>query len=262
MSNLMDSFGRNISLPTRPQNIISLVPSQSELLYDLGLDEEVRGITKFCVHPSHWKSVKEIIGGTRKINLQKIRRIAPDLILGNKEENVKEQIELLARDYPTWISDVKSLHDAILTIHSIGQLTGKTHRADSIANKIAQKFSSLTRPEDRVPSAYLIWRRPYMVAGSGTFINNMMTYCGLRNVFEEKSRYPEITLEQLKSSSCKVVLLSSEPFPFTNKHRIELESHLNKIRIILVDGEMFSWYGSRLLHAADYLHSLRLQIQQ
>ena len=262
MPDFMDPFGRKISLTTRPLKIISLVPSQTELLYDLGLDEEVCGITKFCIHPSHWKYSKEIIGGTKKINIERIRTIEPDLILGNKEENEKDQIELLAHDYPTWISDVKNLEDALLMIRSVGELTGKSNRAVEMATLIAQKFSVFMMAGNPVASAYLIWRRPYRVAASETFINEMMKCCGLINAFGEKSRYPEITIDELKRTSCSIVLLSSEPYPFSEKHRVELESQLKQTRVMLVDGEMFSWYGSRLLPAADYLQSLRLQIQQ
>ncbi|MFI5153510.1 MAG: helical backbone metal receptor [Chitinophagales bacterium] len=261
MSIFKDPLGRNIALANRTEKIVSLVPSQTELLYDLGLDKQVRGITKFCVHPPQWGYPKQIIGGTKNINLERIRMIGPDLILGNKEENERDQIETLARDFQTWISDVKNLKDALGMIRSIGQMTSTSGLANSMAESIEKKFSMFKISDDPLPAAYLIWRGPWMAAGGNTFIHDIMKYCGLSNVFKEISRYPEITVDQLQTSGCKLVLLPSEPFPFSERHRFELEDQLNGVRIILVDGQMFSWYGSRLLHAADYLHSLRVQIQ-
>ena len=112
MSIFTDQTGRKITLDKPPHRIISLVPSQTELLYDLGLHNEVIGITKFCVHPQEWFQHKTRVGGTRQINIDIIHELRPDLIIANKEENVKEQVEELAGYYPVWISDVKHLEAA------------------------------------------------------------------------------------------------------------------------------------------------------
>ena len=274
-----DQLGRVLELMHAPTKIISLVPSQTELLYDLGLGEEVAGITKFCVHPEHWYRNKTRVGGTKNINMKIIHSIQPDLIIANKEENNKEQIEELAKNYTVWISDISTLKDALQMILSIGAITNKSQEAKKIASMIENKFSELsgdfnqTIVQQHSSAAYLIWRKPFMAAGGDTFIHEMMKYCGLRNIFNDHTRYPEINIEQLRippglesekereSNGCRLLLLSSEPYPFTKKHIEELQPYLPGTKIILVDGEMFSWYGSRLLYAADYFHRLLQEIQ-
>ncbi len=239
-----------------PKRIISLVPSQTELLFYLGLDEAVAGITKFCVHPQEWKTNKTIIGGTKNINLQKIKQLQPDLIIANKEENVKEQVEALAKDYPVWVSDISVLDDALQMIKDVGQLTHTSARADELVNKTKENFSTLPLPVKKIKTAYLIWRNPYMTVGGDTFIHDMLQRCGVENVFAGANRYPVIDVQELKEKGCELLLLSSEPYPFKQKHIDELQSHLPGTKIILTDGETFSWYGSKLLHAPNYFNSI------
>ncbi len=250
-----------------PKRVISLVPSQTELLYDLGLDEEVSGITKFCVHPKQWFLSKTKVGGTKQVKKNVIDDIKPALIIANKEENVKAQIEALASHYPVWVSDIKTLRDAIEMIQSVGEITGKNQRAKEIAGAIGLTFKNckdeINKLSNQQSAAYLIWRKPYMAAGRDTFINEMMNYCGLKNIFSgDDGRYPEITIELLHKKGCKLLLLSSEPFPFGQKHIDELQPHLPDTKILLADGEMFSWYGSRLLQAPGYFKKLLQEIKQ
>ena len=239
-----------------PKRIISLVPSQTELLFHLGLDVAVAGITKFCVHPVEWKTNKTIIGGTKNISLQKIKQLEPDLIIANKEENVKEQVEALAEDYPVWVSDIAVLDDALQMIKDVGQLTNTSVKADELINKTKENFSNLLLPAKKIKTAYLIWRNPYMTAGGDTFIHDMLQRCGVENIFAAANRYPAIDVQELKEKGCELLLLSSEPYPFKKKHIDELQLHLPGTKIILADGEMFSWYGSRLLHAPGYFNSI------
>lgn len=242
-----------------PQRIISLVPSQTELLYDLGLEAETVGITKFCVHPQSWFKTKERIGGTKKLNITKIKALNPHLIIANKEENVKEQVEELAKDYPVWLTDVNSLQDALQMIEDIGALTGKQAEAKGLTVSIHEKFTGLIKHKTQnatLKTAYLIWQKPYMAAGGGTFINDMLQHCGFHNIFADKTRYPEISIEDLSVAKCELLLLSSEPYPFKQKHIDELGSQLPGTKIILADGEFFSWYGSRLLKAPGYFKKL------
>jgi ABC-type Fe3+-hydroxamate transport system substrate-binding protein len=268
-----DELGRSLELPHTPVKIISLVPSQTELLHDLGLEKEVAGITKFCVHPHHWLQHKTRVGGTKNVDMKMIQTIQPDLIIANKEENDRAQIEQLARNYPVWISDISTIEDALNMIESIGAITDKNHEAKKIIETIKNKFDELathlakTKEQKKISVAYLIWRKPYMAAGGDTFIHEMMSRCGFENIFDKNIRYPEINIEQLKMQpgnepgGCQLLLLSSEPFPFKEKHIRELQPDLPGTKIILVDGEMFSWYGSRLLHAPDYFRTLLKEIQ-
>ena len=249
-----------ISSPLIYSRIVSLVPSQTELLFDLGLEEEVKAITKFCIHPIDWYKNKIRIGGTKSLKIDIIKKINPDLIIANKEENVKEQVEELAKTFDVFVTDVNNLRDALEMIKNIGTLTGKTAKATAIAAKIEKEFKKLSEAiltKRKITAFYLIWKNPYMAVGGNTFINDMMQYCGLENIFTNVERYPEISLEDLKSSKpgkrpCELVLLSSEPYPFKEKDLSEIKSGLPLVKIMLVDGEMFSWYGSRLLKAAEY----------
>ena len=253
-----DQTGRNVFI-NRPHRIVSLVPSQTELLYDLGLGEKVVGITKFCVHPDAWYRTKTRIGGTKKLHIEIIKELNPDLILANKEENSKEDIDSLAKEYPVWVSDVKDLKSALEMIRSVGHITGTETVSESICNQILKGFKSLPQYKP-IKACYLIWKDPYMTVGGDSFINDMMSRAGFINIYSKQRRYPEIEIKNLQRDKPDIVLLSSEPFPFKEKHAEELKRIYPESHYILVDGEMFSWYGSRLIHAADYFQQLRHEI--
>jgi ABC-type Fe3+-hydroxamate transport system substrate-binding protein len=259
-----DQAGRTIVLDKLPQRIISIVPSQTELLYDLGLDKEVIGITKFCVHPEKWFRNKTRVGGTKQLNIEKIHELRPDLIIANKEENVKEQVEELEKHYPVWISDVNNLEDARHMIHAIGKIVGKEQSSLEMIGNIKSNFqkpdSRLTTNDSRLKTCYLIWHDPYMTIGGDTFINSMLEAAGFENVFKNQCRYPEITIETIRQENIDLILLSSEPFPFKEKHIDELKTAGIKAQCLLVNGEIFSWYGSRMLKAPAYFLSLREKI--
>ncbi|HUZ61381.1 MAG TPA: helical backbone metal receptor [Hanamia sp.] len=244
--------------------IISLVPSQTELLSFLGLEKEVIGITKFCIHPDEWFQSKIRVGGTKKINLKTIHELSPDLIIANKEENVKEQVEKLAEKYDVWVTDVNNLSDSIKMIYDIGKLVGRTKQATTLIFQINEGFEKLKMNSPKSSgfkrAAYFIWKDPYMVVGGDTFINEMMLFCGLQNVFADMKRYPQITLDKVKEKNTELILLSSEPYPFKEKHKEEIQKQMGKIKIELIDGEMFSWYGSRLLKSINYFHKFRQNI--
>ncbi len=244
-----------------PKRIVSLVPSQTELLFDLGLEAETAGITKFCVHPQSWFKTKDSIGGTKTVNIDKVHQLQPDLIIANKEENVKEQIEALAANYPVWLTDVNNLQDALQMIEDIGTLTGKSAAANTLINNINKAFHEMPEMKMPVKTGYLIWREPYMTVGGDTFINDMLHKCGFKNIFSDKERYPEVNIAQLQTANCQLLLLSSEPYPFKQKHLDELSLQLPGTKIILADGEFFSWYGSRMLQSPAYFKQLITQIQ-
>lgn len=251
-----DQLNRQITLDHPPQRIVSLVPSQTELLYSLGLEKEVAGITKFCVHPLTWFREKTRVGGTKNVHPDIIRQLSPDLIIANKEENLAADVKLLMKDYPVWVSNIQTLEDAYEMITGIGAITDRAQAAADLTLRIKASFASLHPLREAVPTAYFIWRDPWMVAGGDTFIHQMLRLCGFHNVFGNLPRYPSVTASQLAGSGCRRVLLSSEPYPFKEKHIAELQAVLPEARIQLVDGEMFSWYGSRLLEAPSYFQSV------
>ncbi len=253
---IRDQLGRNIKLSKVPERIISLVPSQTELLVDLGLEKNIVGITQFCVHPSHLKKIKTRVGGTKKVNFRKIRDLEPDLILCNKEENTPEMVAELEKIAPVHISDIVNLKDASELMLQYGEIFQQKNLAETMVAAIEKKVESLqiyleNKPVKKV--VYFIWKDPYMLAGQKTFINSMLELNKFKNVVEEQ-RYPIRSLEEIKKMNPDICFLSSEPFPFTKEHKSELQSHFEKVE--LVDGEYFSWYGSRLLAAIDYFKSL------
>jgi len=255
-----DQLNQQIHLPGIPKRIISIVPSQTELLFYLGLDEEIVGITKFCIHPTDkFKSVEKI-GGTKQLDIEKIKVLKPDLIIANKEENERSQVEELMNLFPVWISDISNLDEAKDMIERVGELVGKGDEARLLSNQISEQFNLITLRPPNLRTVYFIWRKPYMVAGVNTFIDNMLQHCGLINAFEQ-DRYPEIDVIRLIESNPDVILLSSEPYPFKEKHIVELKALVPNAIIKLVDGEMFSWYGSRLLFAPTYFERLLIELK-
>ncbi len=257
-----DQLGRSVLINFPPKRIISLVPSQTEFLYDLGLDTEIVGQTLFCIHPKNKHKTKTIIGGTKNLKLDIIAQLKPDLIIGNKEENEQKQIEYLIHHYPVWMSDIYTLNDAYDMMKKLGEVVGKPEAANQIVNQIRLNFNDLQLLDNQNNrAAYFIWRNPYMVAANHTFINHLLQKLNFNNVFANNfERYPQVTNEDLVTANPDFIFLSSEPYPFKDKHIAELQQLLPKAKILLVDGEMFSWYGSRLLHSASYFGQLLAQL--
>lgn len=251
-----DQMGRLITISFPPKRIISLVPSQTELLFELELDQEIIGITKFCIHPRDKFKTKPKVGGTKKLNMKMIRELKPDLIIGNKEENEQSQIEELMNEFPVWMSDINELADAVGMITGIGKLTGKSQQAELISFKIMEGFNMLNQSaKSNQTVAYFIWKDPFMVAGRNTFIHDILNKAGYEN-FTKQDRYPVMSMDEIKKSNPDLVFLSSEPYPFKDVHVVELKSILPSAKVMVVDGEMFSWYGSRLLQSPAYLQKL------
>jgi len=254
---ISDQIGRELFLKETPQRIISLVPSITELLYDLKLDEHVVGITKFCIHPSAWFKSKTRVGGTKNPNLDRIQALNPDLIIANKEENRKPDIEQLSKFFPVWVSDVNDIQQAFELIVSIGDITNKKVYAEQMLTELKASFFDINLKAQNISIAYIIWKEPWMSVSKQTFIHSMLNLCGFQNVFSNAGeRYPETSIEELKLLKPEYIFLSSEPFPFNEKHVIELKKQLTHSKIILVDGEIFSWYGSRLLKAKNYFEKI------
>ena len=253
-----DALGRTVTLPAPPRRIISLVPSQTELLSYLELDERVVGITRFCVRPEAWRKEKPIVGGTKQVNLDRAAALEPDLILANHEENTPADVEALADLAPVYVTDVPAVPDAWAMIRAVGALVNRAEAADRLAAAVEERFGQLDAGPP-VRAAYLIWRDPFMTVGHDTIIHDIMARGGFANVFGDRTRYPEVTLDDLVEADPEVLLLPDEPFPFPQKDAFsaDLRERMPETRIRFVDGELFSWYGSRLLETPAYLADLR-----
>ncbi len=254
---IKDQLGKSLHIKERPKRIISLVPSQSEFLWDIGIRNELLGISKFCIHPDIMFKSKARVGGTKDLDLDKIRSLKPDLIIGNKEENEKNQIETLQKEFNVWMSDVYNFEDAFAMMSELGSVLDKANETRSILDKLSISLPKIKNIFNHQKVAYFIWNKPYMFAGKNTFIDFILKYVGLTNTLGNLQRYPELNKEELTNLNPEYCLLSSEPFPFSRKHINEIQGILPKSKLIFVDGEMFSWYGSRLLHLERYLYTLK-----
>ncbi len=253
-----DQMGREIRLEAVPQRIVSLVPSQTEFLYDLGLGERVVGITKFCIHPSSWFSSKTRVGGTKNVDLEKVKELKPDLIIGNKEENTEEDIRHLSALAPVWMSDIYTVDDACRMMLEIGGICALEDRAGELVQEIRRKFKSYEAFDRSKTVIYLIWYDPLMACGSHTFIDDMLGHFGLQNFYASEARYP--LCEPQGDRQPDYIFLSSEPFPFKELHKKNIQLLFPQAKIVYVDGELFSWYGSRMRLAPAYFEALKKQL--
>jgi len=252
-----DQIGHEFELKSTPKRIISLVPSQTELLYDLGLEKEVVGITKFCIHPNEWFTTKNRVGGTKNVNFENLAALKPDFIIANKEENTESEIKALQKRYPVYTSDISNLSKSLEMIGQIGGITDKVSESEKMIKKIKIRFSKLIPFAGKKNKVlYLIWQDPYMSVNQNTFINDMLKSSGFDNVLKDEMVYPTISETQIKLLNPDLIFLSSEPFPFKEKHLIAFQKQFLNVKIMLVDGEYFSWYGSRLQNAPSYFEDL------
>ena len=257
---VIDNLGREIIYNFPPFRIISVVPSITELLFSLGLDDQIAGTTVYCIHPPE-AFEKAKIGGTKKISIDKIRNLKPDLIIAEKSENNKENILKIAKEFPVYVFDIHNFDDAVKMIFTTGNLTNKRAEARILAEKIIAKFMSLNCSDKRKNVFFPVWRKPLITVNGDTFINSMLEFCGLKNIFaDKKQNYPQIELSELRQNCPEIILLPSEPCEFNEKDKDFFAKICPKSKIFLVDGEMFAWYGSRMLFAADYFAKLYKKI--
>jgi ABC-type Fe3+-hydroxamate transport system substrate-binding protein len=258
MPTATDARGRTFSLNTPPARIVSLVPSQTELLAHLGLDDQVVGLTRFCERPEHWRAEKSIVGGTKQVDPDAVRALDPDLILANHEENTADDVAALDDIAPVFVTEVKTVSGALDMIRTVGALTDTASRTSTLVGNIISRFHAL--PDfPALRAVYLIWREPYMTVGGDTFIHDVMQWGGLENAYGDDPRYPTVTVENLAERDVDVILCSSEPFPFHEKETFtaDLRNAVPDTPVEIVDGQPFSWYGPRLLDTPSYLTALR-----
>ena len=260
MPEYKDQLGNTIRLNNLPKRVISLVPSQSEFLWHLGLRDEFVGITKFCIHPDELYRTKERVGGTKDLDLEKIRALKPDLIIGNKEENDQNQIRSLQKEFPVWMSDIYTLEDSFQMMLSLGLILNKEKESKHLVENLKVSLSRIKNTFHNQRVLYFIWKNPYMGAASQTFIDHVLNYLGFKNIIKHLLRYPELDESALKKLNPDLCFLSSEPFPFKEKHVKDLQNILPNSKILILDGEVFSWYGTRLLHLEAYVKKLKKEI--
>ncbi len=235
--------------------VISLVPSITEFLFDLGMDEEVVGLTKFCIHPNEkWQTLPRV-GGTKTVNHARVAALKPDLIIANKEENTREDVERLREYYTVLLTEVYTVEDAFAMMLDLGDQVNRQNEATVLVDHVRREWETARNLANGETVVYAIWNNPFMVAGTQTYIHAALDWFGWQNAVEA-SRYPELSAEELIELSPQRLMLSSEPFPFSAQHVEHFNALLPYTRVGCVDGECFSWYGSRMLHTPAYVRKL------
>lgn len=239
--------------------IVSLVPSLTELLIDLGLKSRLVGRTRFCVEPEGDVEDIPVIGGTKNPNLEEVKELDPDIVIGNKEENRREDLTYLAAHTEVEITNIRTVEDALITHYELGEKLGVAQKAQELNEEISTLFEN--RPDERPQQTiYLIWKDPWMGVGHDTYIHDVMQQWNLTNATGYTSRYPSITMEEMQNLNPELILLSSEPYPFKQKHADSLKSDFPDTRIMTIDGKWFSWYGSHMAKAFGSLNTWRKAI--
>lgn len=243
------------------KRIISLVPSLTELLVDLGAKERLAGRTRFCIYPSEIIGEIPHIGGTKSPDIYKILDLQPDLIIANKEENRKEDIEQLSEHAEVVLTEIDTIAHALDCIRELGIRLNISSKAEILTSTIQLLLDKAPEVEP-VNTAYFIWKDPWMTIGNDTYIHDVMARYGLVNIYGNQTRYPEAGFEELASLNPELILLSSEPYPFKEKHILEIQKICPESTIKLVNGEWFSWYGSRMVPSFEELNTWRKQLFQ
>ncbi len=256
---VVDATGASLRLPRPPRRIVSLVPSTTETLCALGLAEALVGITAYCREPAALLAGKPRIGGEKDPDLERIRALAPDLVIANVEENRAEDVaRLRAWGIPVWVAYPRTVAEAIGMIRDLGRLTGTEAWAEALAAEceaLRAEAEARTAARRPVPCFYAIWREPWMTVGRDTYIHDMLRLVGGANVFADRAeRYPTVTLDEVAARRPEVILLPDEPFRFRARQRQDFAAYaevpaVRAGRILLVDGKPFSWHGPRIAEA-------------
>ncbi len=251
-----DARDQKVSLPQPPQRIVSLVPSTTESLFALGAGPRVVGVTRFCVHPADQLAGLVRVGGTKQVELDRIEALQPDLVLGNAEENTREIFDAVGARWPLFVAFPRTVDQALDDLLDLGRMLDLEDRAEAAVAGI--RAARVAPPPVRRRAVYLIWRDPWMAVSPDTFIAALLAEAGIDIIPLGDQRYPTVTPGQLAALDPDLVLLSSEPFPFKQRHADELAelSGLPPDRLRLVDGELCSWHGTRLRAAFPYLAEL------
>lgn len=237
---------------TPPTTVVSLVPSLTELVWWLGAGHRLLGRTRFCTEPGNVVERVEAVGGTKDPNIDRIRDLRPDLVIANKEENRREDIEALrGAGLEVLLTDPNSVGEAVTMVRELGELLESTGRANELAAETEAEVTLRPSADTRVFVA--VWRKPLMGLGSESYGNDVLSVAGGVNVLGGRSRYPEVTREQVAELEPELILLPDEPFRFTGRHVREF-AEVAPARVI--DGKLLWWYGPRMPTALRELRAI------
>ncbi len=254
-----DSLGRLIPVPTNPQRIVSLCPSQTETLWALGAAHRLVGRTRYCIQPQGVIEFVAVVGGTKKVDFQAVAQLKPDLIIAEKEENTLQDVEGLSKIAPVYVTKNESFEESLETISRLGALIQAEAAAHALTTAITSAWAQVRPVEQPLKVLYLIWPKPLMTVGRTTFIGAILERLGLENLGAQLTgRYP--ILENPQALRPDVVLLSTEPYPFKPVHIPSFQQIWPTAHVKVVRGDYFAWYGARQLEAAPYFASLAAEL--
>lgn len=266
MTVLLDASGTALAGAAPPRRIVSLIPSTTELLCAMGLAEALVGVTVYCVEPRDVVRTKTRVGGEKNPDLERIRALAPDLVIANIEENSRHHVEVLREwGIPVWVTYPRTVADSLRMIRELGEVTGARQRAAALLAEIEPLYAQVrANTSRRAPAAvfYAIWRDPYMTINGDTYISDVLAVCGARNVFANHAdRYPTVTLDEVAARRPDVIVLPDEPFRFRRAHIKDFEPYVDvpavrHRRIHLLEGKAFAWHGPRIMDALRTLPDL------
>jgi ABC-type Fe3+-hydroxamate transport system substrate-binding protein len=263
---VVDAFGRSLTVRQRPERIVSLVPSLTEALFAFGLEQEIVGVTRFCVEPRRGVAGKAKVGGTKALDVAKIKALKPDLVVASAEENSPADVaQLIDHGCPVFVTLATSVEGAIQLLRQLATITDTTAAAGPIIQEAKEALASMVAAgigQERVRVFCPIWRNPYMTCGSATYTGDLINSCGGRNVFgERQERYPHLELAEMAVLDPQVILLPSEPYRFTERHKADFGAFaevtaVKNGHIFLVDGRTVTWYGPRIARSLSEVKRL------
>ena len=263
MIRITDDLDNYFEFEEPPGRIVSLVPSLTETLIELGAAERVVGCTEWCVHPADVTAGIPKVGGTKNVSVSKVLELEPDLVIANKEENRERHVDALREEVPVFVTYPCTLDDGLQTLLDMGTICGNPEGAVAVENRcrtiLVELFASNPK---QLLTACMIWRDPWMAAGPATYMSDLIERCGFENVFgRQPDRYPDTTLEEVFARDVEVVLLPDEPYEFGSRDVIDVmrarPDDSPAREIVLLDGSYLTWYGVRTEPALEFLRNLR-----
>jgi ABC-type Fe3+-hydroxamate transport system substrate-binding protein len=263
---VVDALGRSLTIGRRPERIISLVPSLTEALFAFGLEQEIMGVTRFCVEPRRGVAGKTRVGGTKAVDIAKIKALEADLVIASAEENSPaDMAQLIDHGCPVFVTMAASVQSAIDLLRQLATITGTTVAARPIIEGAKEALAFVQAAAaglERLRVFCPIWRNPYMTCSRATYMADVIAVCGGRNVFDERpERYPKVELAEMAALDPQVILLPSEPYRFTKRHKADFRAFaevtaVQNGHIFLIDGRMLTWYGPRIARSLSEVKRL------
>lgn len=243
---MKDLLGRTFDFLTPPKRVVSLVPSLTETLFDLGAGDAVAGVTDFCIFPEGLDLPR--VGGTKNPHIDEIRALAPDLVYMNLEENLERHAKQIEAFAPVFVTEPKTVDDVADLITTLGAIHQRAETAQELNDSLNRERVTVASFSFAVP----IWKNPWMWCGGDTYVSNLVESIGGRNVLRDLERYPSLSLDDVLAHKPDIVFLPDEPYLFTSANAAEIEEP----RVVgPFPGHLFTWHGTRTIQGLRFLRT-------